>query len=72
MKLDGIAGGVQVEFVDTATWETLDDSGNIVPFVDQVFIHKDLPTHLLSPQAFLAHHKDGTRAGALEDHFRIY
>jgi len=27
---------------------------------------------LLSPQAFLAHHKDGTCAGALQDHFRIY
>jgi len=72
MKLDGIAGGVQVEFVGTVTWETLDDSGNIIPFVDQVFIHEDLPTRLLSPQAFLAHHKDGTRTGALPDHFRIY
>jgi len=39
MKLDGISGGLQVEFVGTATWETLDDSGNIVPFIDQVFIH---------------------------------
>ena len=44
MKLDGIAGGVQVEFVGTATWETLDDSGNIVPFVDQAFMHEDLET----------------------------
>jgi len=72
MKLDGIAGGIQVEFVGAATWETLDNSGNIVPFVDQVFIHEDLPTRLLSPQAFLAHHKDGTGTGTLQDHFRIY
>jgi len=72
MKLDGIAGGVQVEFVGTAAWETLDGSGNIIPFEDQVFTHEDLPTRLLSPQAFLAHHKDGTRAGTLQDHFRIH
>ena len=72
MTLGGIAGGLQVNYVGRATWETIDDLGNVTPFPDDVFIHEDLPSRLLSPQAFLAHHKDGTRTGRLQDHFSIF
>jgi len=50
----------------------LDNCRNVIPFVDQVFIHESLPTRLLSPQAFLAHRKDGSKTGKIDDHFRIY
>ena len=61
-----------MEYVGRALWETIDDYGNIIPFQDEVFINESIPYKLLSPQAFLAHHKDGTRTGKIDDHFRIY
>jgi len=72
ITLGGIAGGLQVFYVGRATWETIENCGNVTPFQDDVFINEDLPMRLLSPQAFLAHHKDGTRTGRLQDHFSIF
>lgn len=72
LSVGGINGDIKVEYVGRARWETIDDYGNIIPFHDQVFINESIPYKLLSPQAFLAHHKDGTRTGKVKDHFRIY
>ena len=72
ITLDGIAGGLIINYIGKANWETLDDLGNIVPFSENVLIHEELPNRLLSPQAFLGHNPDGSRAGHVSDHLRIY
>jgi len=72
ISLGGIAGGLLVEYIGTANWETLNDQGEVVPICEQVLIHEDLPNRLLSPQAFLSHNSKGEKSGNVEDHFRIY
>ena len=71
-ELGGIAGGLEIEYIGTANWETLDDTGDVVSFHEQVLIHEDLPHRLLSPQAFLSHRANGDKFGDVDDHFRIY
>ena len=71
--LGGIAGSLEIHYIGTARWETLDDHGNILPFTEEVLIHPDLPNRLLSPQAFLAHKPSSSSSDEdLEEHFRIY
>jgi hypothetical protein len=65
--LGGIAGKLEVQYVGTANWETLDDDGNIVPFTEEVMIHPGLPDRLLSPQSFLSNRK-----GCVDDHFKVF
>ena len=72
LNVGGVSGDILVEYVGRSNWETFDDFGNLLPFNDEVFINENLPYKLLSPQAFLAHHKNGTKTGRPEDHFRIY
>jgi len=72
LNVGGIGGDILVEYTGKVKWEMFDDFGNIIPFHEDVFINEALPYKLLSPQAFLAHHKDGTKTGCLQDHFRIY
>jgi len=52
-----------VTCVVKSNWETFDDFGNLLPFDDDVFTNEDLPYKLLSPQSFLAHHKNRTKTG---------
>ena len=72
LNVGGVGGDILVEYVGKSNWETFNDFGNLLPFNDDVFINEDLPYKLLSPQSFLAHHKNGTKTGRLEDHFQIY
>jgi hypothetical protein len=67
MTLGGIAGSLEIKYVGRANWETLSDDGTIVPILEDVMIHEDLPGRLLSPQAFLSHNKNGEKTGNLED-----
>lgn len=71
ISLGGIAGGLTIDYIGTANWETLDDKGNVIPFVEDVLIHTDLPDRLLSPQAFLSRRRNGEKFGEIEDHFRV-
>jgi len=72
--LKGIAGGLLIDYVGIAKWETpvLDKNGDIMSFQEQVIIHKDLPNRLLSPQAFLSRDGNGSAVGNVESHCRIY
>ncbi len=72
IPLGGIAGGLKIEYIGTITLETIDKEGNIIPFKDEVLINPDLPHRLLSPQAFVSHHPDGTRTGDVEEHVRVF
>ena len=73
ITLGGIAGSLQVEFIGTARWDTIDDKGNILPFPEEVLIHEDLPNRLLSPQAFLSHrHRKKTSPTSSNDCFSIF
>jgi len=72
LRLEGIAGGLLIEYVGIAEWETLDKNGDIMSFQEQVLIHKDLPNRLLSPQAFLSRDRNGSAVGIVESHCRIY
>jgi hypothetical protein len=67
--LGGIAGGLSIKYVGRATWETLDDAGNVVAFHEDVLIHPNLPDRLLSPQAFLR--QQNPRRGSC-DHFQVF
>ena len=81
--LGGIAGGLTIEFVGQATWETLDNDGNLFSITDSVLIHPDLPHRLLSPQSFLSQGRKNRNTinipdagqdwhGDDDDHFRVY
>jgi len=72
INLQGIAGGLIIEYVGVAQWETLDKNGDIVQFEEQVLIHKDLLNRLLSPQAFLSRDRHGTPTGTTQSHCRIF
>ena len=72
VQVGGIVGGLEVNYMAVAEWETLDQHGNVVPLKEKVLIHPDIPHPLLSPQAFLAFNNSGRRHGKLEDHFRIF
>ena len=65
INLGGIAGGLSIEYIGKANWETLNDAGDVVSFHEDVLIHPALPDRLLSPQAFLRGRKG-------QEHFRVF
>ena len=67
IELDGIAGGLLIEYTGKMKAETIDKHGNVFPFETTVLIHEDLPGILVSPQALLKDQTDN-----VDDHFRIY
>ena len=67
IELGGIAGGLKIEWMAKANWETLDNNGKVQPIQLDVLIHESLPSRLLSPQAFLKHSSQN-----VDDHFRVY
>jgi hypothetical protein len=72
ISLDGIAGGIDIHYIGTAHFETLNLKGDVVPFIVDLLLSDKLPGLLISPQAFLAKNKSGQPVGKLEDHFRIF
>jgi hypothetical protein len=72
ISLDGIAGGIDIHYIGTANFETLNLKGDVVPFQVNLLLSDKLPGLLISPQAFLAKNKLGQPVGKLEDHFRIF
>ena len=72
IKLGGIAGGLSVEYIGLAEWETMDTQGNVIPIKERVLIHPDIPSPLFSPQSFLAFNNSGDKPGTLEDHFKVF
>lgn len=67
VQLGGIGGDLMVTVTGRVHWETLDKHGQVVPIQPKAIYHLDLPTWLLSPQAFLRDESQN-----LEDHFRIH
>ena len=67
IELDGIAGGLMIEYTGRLKAETIDKNGNVFPFETTVMINDQLPGILVSPQALLFDQRDN-----LDDHFRVY
>jgi GAG-pre-integrase domain len=77
IMLDGIAGGITVEYKCDIKFECIDKDGNAFPCQTEAYYHDQLPCMLLSPQAFLSTQhlqKLGQRdvQSLIEDHFTIY
>ena len=72
ISLDGIAGGIDIHFMGTAHFETLNLKGDVIPFQVDLLLSDKLPGLLISPQAFLSKNRSGESIGKLEDHFRIF
>ena len=72
ISLGGIAGDLLIEYVGETEWETLNEDGEVVPFVEEVLIHTALPGILISPQSFLAKNSAGEPVGCVKDHFCIF
>ena len=75
--LDGIAGGVTVEWKCRIKFETINDKGEIVQSKTEAYYNANLPCMLMSPQAFLqGEYMEAIKTKAalpnIEDHFRIY
>jgi hypothetical protein len=71
ISLDGIAGGIDIHFIGTALFETLNLKGDVIPFKVDLLLSDIIPVLLISPQAFLSKNRSGESVGKLEDHFRI-
>ena len=67
IELDGIAGGLLIEYTGRLEAETIDRHGNVFTFQTTVMLNEDLPGILISPQALLKDQRDN-----LDDHFRVY
>ena len=77
IMLDGIAGGITVEYKCDIKFDCIDKDGNSFPCQTEAYYHDQLPCMLLSPQAFLnTQHlqKLGQQdiQSLVEDHFTIY
>ena len=55
MRMGGIAGGLEMQYVGVADFEVLLPTGDVHTFQEQCLINEDLPDSLFSPQAFLSH-----------------
>ena len=53
IRIDGIAGGLDIEYFGVANLEVLLPNGKVQPFPLPGLIHESLPQVLISPQAFL-------------------
>ena len=88
IRIDGIAGGLNIEYFGVADMEVLLPNGKVQPFPLPCLIHESLPQVLVNPQAFLkACHAQGgtilspeeyiemaenTSPSDYEQHFRIF
>ena len=77
IELDGIAGGVTVEYKCMIQFECVDLNGDTLQFETEAYYHPDLPTTLVSPQAFLHQLHLGRLSSdesnsAVEDFFKIF
>jgi hypothetical protein len=77
IMLDGIAGGITVEYKCEIEFECIDKGGNSFLCRTDAYYHEKLPCMLLSPQAFL-HTQHLQKLGRhdiqslVEDHFSIF
>ena len=55
IRMGGIAGGLEMQYVGVADFEVLLPTGDVHTFQEQCLINEDLPDSLFSPQAFLSH-----------------
>ena len=53
LLLDGIAGGIIVEYKCESQFDCIDKDGNSFTCRTEAYYHEQLPCMLLSPQAFL-------------------
>jgi GAG-pre-integrase domain len=73
ISLDGIAGGIDIHFIGTAHFETLNLKGDVIPFKLGLLLCDKIPGLLISPQAaFLSKNMSGESVGKFEDHFGIF
>jgi len=48
-QIGGIAGGIEVQYEGIATWESLDEDGNVIMFRTKALLAPSLPCRLFSP-----------------------
>ena len=53
IQLDGIAGGLLVQWKCKVGFETINHDGDVIPCETEAHYHEDLPCMLISPQALL-------------------